>query len=91
MCGWIFFCLGRASERKIKIKMLRTGSLTRAFPPPFHKNTHRGAEALGLPPPKPLDVVIEANDEISECGKVASQIDDLLIVQVRNRYAAQRF
>ena len=42
-----------------------------------------------MPLLKPLDVVIEADDEVSECGKVASQIDDLFIIQVRDCYAAQ--
>ena len=84
----LFFFVGSRGDEREKFQMLRTGLLTGAFPPQFHKNTHRGAEALGLPPPKPLDVVIEADDEVSECGKVASQIDDLLIVQVRGCCAA---
>ena len=72
-----------------KTQMLRTGSLTRVFPFSISKTSHRGAAALGLPPAKPLDVVIAADDEISACGKVASQIDDLLIIQVRGCGAAQ--
>ena len=69
--------------------MLRIGLLTRAFPPKFHTHYYSGAAALGLPPAEPFDVVIEADAEVSECGKVASQIDDLLIIQVRRCYAAQ--
>lgn len=68
--------------------MRRIDSLKRAFPFQFHKTQCRGAAALGLPPVQPLDVVIDGNDEISECGKVASQIDDLLIVQVQSSRAA---
>lgn len=34
---FFFFLSGRAKERKNEIKMLRTGSLTRAFPPQFHE------------------------------------------------------
>ena len=78
----------RASKRLKFFYVLRTGFLTRAFSPPFQKHTTSGAVALGLPPAQPFDVVIEADDEVSECGKVASQIDDLLIIQVRCLYAA---